>query len=117
MTLREIISNETITILTEEKVSSLVEYIIKRYDGSRKHYNDHRIEVAYKSENKMDKRLYGDDNRAFTKTAFYKECVAKFDQKATKEKIKIPRHEFIITLNNYLSFFGEDGKLLPRTSK
>lgn len=116
MTLREIVSNETISVLTEEKVSSLVEYIIKRYDGSRKHYG-HRIEATYNSKNEMDKRLYDNDNKPLFKYDFHKACVALFDKRAAKEKVKIPRNEFIITLNNYLSYFDDDGYLLPRVEK
>lgn len=117
MTLREIISNETISILTEEKVASLVEYIILRYDGTRKRFNDHRLEGAYKSKNEKDKRLFGDDNQPLSKDYFRKACVALFDKRAAREKIKMPRNEFVIELNNHLSFFDDEGYLLPRRAK
>lgn len=116
MTLREIVSCETMTILTEEKVSSLVDFIIKKYDGSYGNMGN-RIEAVYNLKNEKDKRLYSDDNRQIPKRTFHQACIEKFDQRAAKEKIKIPRNEFIITLNNYLSVFNVDGKLLPRVSK
>lgn len=116
MTLREIVSCETILILTEEKVSSLVDFIIKKYDGSYGNRGN-RIEAIYNLKNEKDKRLYNDSNLPISKDDFRKACVVLFDQRVAKEKIKIPRHEFIIELNNYLSVFSTDGKLLPRVSK
>ena len=116
MTLKEIVFIETLSILTEEKVGSLVDFIIKKYDGSYGNMGN-RIEAVYSMKNEKDKRLYSDDDRPIAKKVFHQACIEKFDQRAAKEKIKIPRNEFIITLNNYLSVFNADGKLLPRASK
>lgn len=116
MTLREIVSNETMLVLTEEKVSSLVDFIIKKYDGSYGSRGN-RIEATYKSNNEMDKRLYSDDNKSLFKNIFRQACIDKFDQRVAKEKIKIPRNEFIIILNDHLSYFDDSGKLKPFLEK
>lgn len=116
MTLREIISCETTSILTEEKVGSLVDFIIKKYDGNYGNRGN-RIEAICNMKNEKDKRLYSDSNIPIGKDDFRKLCVVLFDKRAAKERIKIPRNEFIIELNNYLSVFNIDGKLLPRASK
>ena len=100
------------TILTEEKVGSFVEYIIQRYKNK---YRASRIEAIYKMKNEKDRHLYDNNFTQVSKAIFRKACIAEFKKRSVKEKLNLKEHEFIILMDEFLSHFDKDGELLPLT--
>lgn len=114
MTLREIVFLETLSILTEEKVSSFVISVINRYNQGAK-ARASRIEAVYNSKNNIDKRLYNDDlSKQLTKNEFRKECIARFNNIIKTKETNLKEHEFIILMDEFLSHFDSSGRLLPK---
>lgn len=113
MTLKEIVFMETLSILTEEKVSSFVESVISRYNGG-KYSCASRIEAISKSKNPIDHQLYRDSPfEQVSKREFRRLCIIRFNELIKIRKTKLDEYEFIRLMDSYLSNFSEDGKFIP----
>ena len=117
MTLKEIVFIETFSILTEEKVNSFVNSLISRYNEG-KYKCASRIEAINQSKNPVDRQLYRDEPfEQVSKREFRRLCIIRFNEVVKFKKTKMTEHEFIRTMDSYLSNFSEDGKFIPLKTK
>lgn len=112
MTLKEVVFLETLSLLTEEKVSSFVSSIINRYDSNG--WQASRIQAVANSKYDIDRRLYNDDpNKPISKNKFRDLCIIEFRKEIKNKKVAIKEYEFITLMDSYLSHFDVSGKFIP----
>ena len=111
MKLKILIILETLNnyeILSEDTVSSFIANCENRYINR---FRNSRVKAAkiLSTKSIKDKILCTDQSIGINKKEFRRLCILKFDS----SKHKIPREDFIIILDNYLTNYTEQRLLIP----